>query len=107
VHGHHGSETSSTLDFVSTVDPDIVVVQSGRRPFGGTFIPDASTLQRYCDHNANIRIYRTDQGDAADGLLHRGAVDGDHIVIRTNGTGQPDVTALEGGSPNQITNCSS
>jgi len=105
--GHHGSETSSTLDFVSAVDPDIVVVQSGRRPFGGTFIPDASTLQRYCDHNPNIRIYRTDQGDEADGLLHRGAVDGDHIVIRTNGTGQPDVTALEGGDPITVSNCSS
>ena len=103
--GHHGSETSSTLPFIEAVDPDIVVVQSGRKSFGGTFIPDASTLQRYCTHDPSTLIYRTDQNDEADRLLNRAAVDGDHIVIRTNGSGQPTVTALEGGDPFTVTSC--
>ena len=102
---HHGSETSSTDDFIDAVNPEIVVVQSGRHAFSGTFIPDSTTLQRYCDHNSNIRIYRTDQGDEASGFLDRDAVDGDHIVIRTNGSGDPDVSALEGGIPISISSC--
>lgn len=96
---HHGSETSSTLPFIQAVDPDIVIVQSGRKSFSGTFLPDISTLQRYCDHNSNVRIYRTDQGDAQAGYTGREAADGDHIVIRSNGAGQPQVQALQGGRP--------
>src|SRR6185436_597907 len=34
---HHGSETSSSLPFINAVDPDYVVVMSGRKSFGGTF----------------------------------------------------------------------
>ncbi len=62
---HHGSETSSTLPFINAVNPDYVIVQSGRKCFNGTHLPDMSTLQRYCAHNPNVRIYRTDEGDAA------------------------------------------
>ena len=102
---HHGSETSSTLPFIQAVDPDVVVVQSGRNPFGGgIFLPDASTLQRYCCHNAATRIYRTDQNDEGDGLTGRDAADGDHIVIRTNGT-TLTVTALEGGQAHTVDAC--
>jgi hypothetical protein len=60
-----------------------VIVQSGRKCFNGTHLPDMSTLQRYCTHNPNVRIYRTDEGDAA--LDAKGAVNGDNIVLRTNG----------------------
>jgi hypothetical protein len=81
---HHGSETSSTLPFIDAVSPEIVVVQSGRKSFGGTFLPDASTLNRYCAHNPQVRIFRTDQDDHKSGE-ERDAVDGDHIVMRTNG----------------------
>lgn len=102
--GHHGSETSSTADFIAAVDPDIVVVQSGRQSFGGRFIPDDSTLRRYCCHNSGIRIYRTDQNDKADGLTGSNDDDGDDIVIRTNGT-TLEVTALEGGEPFEVTSC--
>ena len=83
---HHGSESSSTLPFIQAVDPEIVLVSSGRKAFSGTFLPDRSTLQRYCAHNPQIRIYRTDQDDEAQ---HRTTVDdqdGDHIVVKTNGT---------------------
>lgn len=84
--GHHGSETSSTLPFINAVDPEIVVVSSGRKPFGETYIPDASTLRRYCCHNSRIRIYRTDQNDEAEHRDVTNDADGDDIVIRTNGT---------------------
>lgn len=82
---HHGSETSSTTPFLEAVDPDFVIVQSGRKCFNGTHIPDMTTLQRYCSHNANVQIYRTDEGDALTAGTVREAADGDHIVLRTNG----------------------
>jgi competence protein ComEC len=90
---HHGSETSSTLPFIQAVNPDIVVVQSGRKKFGTRYLPDISTLQRYCTHNPNVKIYRTDQGD--EGLSTKAAVDGDNIIIRTNGSGQPQVQVFQ------------
>lgn len=96
---HHGSETSSTLPFINAVDPDIVIVQSGRKSFQGTFLPDITTLQRYCTHNPNVKIYRTDEGDEEAGLTGRAAADNDHIIIRTNGKGQIQVQALQGGQP--------
>ncbi len=80
---HHGSETSSSNTFMDAVDPDFVVVQSGRKCFNGTHIPDMSVLMRYCAKNPNVKIYRTDEGDA--GLSTGDAVNGDHVVIRTNG----------------------
>ncbi|HWP03681.1 MAG TPA: MBL fold metallo-hydrolase [Gemmatimonadaceae bacterium] len=82
---HHGSETSSTLPFIAAVNPRIVVIQSGRRAFGGRFLPDGSVLARYCAHNPRLLILRTDQDDD---LLGRSAAtdqDGDDIVIMTNG----------------------
>ncbi len=83
---HHGSETSSTLPFIRAVDPRVVIVASGRRRYGSRFLPDTSTLRRYCDHNAAIRIYRTDQDDAVERRSAATDADGDHILIRTNGT---------------------
>lgn len=43
----------------------------------------------------DTRIVRTDQDDAADGLTASSDEDGDHVVIRTNGT-EIEVEALEG-----------
>jgi competence protein ComEC len=83
---HHGSETSSTMPFIAAVDPDYVIVSSGRRKYGTRYLPDASTLKRYCDHKPATRIYRTDQDDEAEGRTGATDGDGDHIVIRTNGT---------------------
>jgi competence protein ComEC len=101
---HHGSETSSTLPFIEAVDPDFVVVSSGRQPFGGTFIPDATTLARYCAHDPTIRIYRTDQDDEAEGRTASNDQDGDHVIIRTNGT-VTLVEGLSGGQPITQTSC--
>ena len=49
--------------------------------------------------------YSNDQGDEAAGLLEQDAVDGDNVIIRSNGSGSPDVTAFEGGTEIQINNC--
>jgi beta-lactamase superfamily II metal-dependent hydrolase len=83
--GHHGSETSSTIPFIQAVDPGILIVSSGRRSYGGVFLPDATVLQRYCAQNEGILIYRTDHRDAEEGRTARTDQDGDHIIIRSNG----------------------
>ncbi len=95
---HHGSESSSTLPFIQAVDPEIVLVSSGRKVFAGTFIPDRSTLQRYCAHNPRIRIYRTDQDDEAEHRTTADDQDGDNIVVRTNGK-TVQVQAFSNGHP--------
>ena len=95
---HHGSETSSTLPFIAAVRPEILIVSSGRRAYSGTFLPDASTLHRYCAQIPGIRIYRTDQNDEAEGRTTTTDADGDHIVIRTNGA-RTIVEARSGGQP--------
>ncbi|MBA2500764.1 MAG: MBL fold metallo-hydrolase [Chitinophagaceae bacterium] len=102
---HHGSETSSTIPFIQAVDPEIVIVQSGRKNFNGTFLPDLSTLKRYCNHNPNVKIYRTDYGDEEAGYTHNQAVDGDHIIIRSKGIGKPEVKAFDGGAVVTLTFC--
>ena len=73
------------------MDPDIVVVSSGRKSYSGRYLPDASTLARYCAHDPATRIYRTDQDDAAEGRTTATDADGDHVIIRTNG----QVTTVE------------
>ena len=63
-----------------------------------------AAASRAREAKAATRIFRTDQGDEAEGLTGRGAADGDHIVIRTNGT-TLTVTALEGGAPHTVDAC--
>lgn len=53
---HHGSRTSSTIDFLKTVNPDIAVVSAGYlNPFN---LPHPDILKRFSD--LNIPILRTD-----------------------------------------------
>jgi competence protein ComEC len=101
---HHGSETSSTKQFIEAVDPDIVVVSSGRKNFNGTFLPVLSTLERYCCHKAATRIYRTDQDDELEGRTTATDADGDHVVIRTNGK-VIDVKAYSNGQEITMDRC--
>jgi len=93
---HHGSETSSTLPFIEAVDPDYVIVSSGRKSFSGTFLPDRSTLARYCARKPGTRIFRTDQDDEDEGRTTQNDTDGDHVLIRMNGT-STIVDAFSGG----------
>lgn len=101
---HHGSETSSTLPFIRAVNPEYLVVTSGRRSFRGTFLPDRSTLGRYCANNPNLRIVRTDQDDEAEGRGAADDADADHVVIRTNGRTMI-VQAFSAGQPITATTC--
>ena len=83
---HHGSETSSTLPFIRAVDPDYLVVMSGRKEFGTVHLTDATTLQRYCDHKPATRILRSEwrltspRGEAAEQAVR--------LVRRTGGEEQ-------------------
>ncbi|MFA5909371.1 MAG: DNA internalization-related competence protein ComEC/Rec2 [Vicinamibacterales bacterium] len=54
---HHGSGTSSSPEFITAVQPDVVVISSGRgNPYGH---PVPYVLERY--HSAGAQIFRTDQ----------------------------------------------
>lgn len=102
---HHGSETSSTLPFIQAVDPQYIIASSGRRSYGGTFLPDRSTLERYCLHNSAIRVYRTDRDDESEGRTTQTDQDNDHVVFVTNGR-VVYVRALSNGQPISPTTCS-
>ena len=82
---HHGSETSSTLPFMSAVNPDILVIMSGRKVFKGVFLPDQSVIDRYKKQNPNLLVVRTDQNDAQQGLDTTNDADGDDIYMLTDG----------------------
>lgn len=64
--GHHGSATSTNLEFLDKVNPSIAVITVGKNLFGH---PSQKIIERLEDKN--IQIYRTDE----DGT----------IIIRTNG----------------------
>jgi beta-lactamase superfamily II metal-dependent hydrolase len=83
--GHHGSETSSTLALIRAVQPDVIVVESGRKAFSGTFLPDSTVLERYKKERPQALIVRTDEGDEAAGLDTMNDADGDDIAILTDG----------------------
>jgi competence protein ComEC len=82
---HHGSETSSTLPFMKAVNPDVLVVMSGRKKFQMRFLPDKSTLDRYRAHNPDIVIVRTDERDAIERRDTTNDADGDDVYIYTDG----------------------
>ena len=64
--GHHGSATSTNLEFLDKVNPSIAVITVGKNHYGH---PSQKIIERLEDKN--IKIYRTDE----DGT----------IIIRTNG----------------------
>jgi competence protein ComEC len=61
--GHHGSLTSSRLDFVRAVSPEVALIGAGPRKYGSVVLPDAQTVQTYVDEGATV--LRTDTNDAA------------------------------------------
>jgi competence protein ComEC len=87
---HHGSESSSTLPFIRAVKPDILVVMSGRKDFGGAgkpvFLPDASVIARYKKENPKLVVLRTDESDAKQRLDTTNDADGDDIYMYTDGS---------------------
>jgi len=53
---HHGSRTSSTEAFLAALEPEWVIISSGRK--GGRHFPHPSVVDRYRSHG--IQILRTD-----------------------------------------------
>jgi competence protein ComEC len=71
---HHGSDSSSSEDFLKAVAPQIVVISVGK---GNIYnLPDQDILDRYEQNEA--RIYRTDQVGAVEI-----SSDGKELFIRT------------------------
>lgn len=71
---HHGSDSSSSEDFLRIVAPQIVIISVGR---GNVYnLPDQSVLDRYKQNEA--RIYRTDRVGAVEI-----SSDGRKICVRT------------------------
>ena len=57
---HHGSQTSSSIDFLTAVNPEIVIISAGwQNRFG---FPHACVLERY--KSLAAKIYRTDYNGA-------------------------------------------
>jgi len=64
--GHHGSATSTNIEFLDKVDPSIAVITVGKNSFGH---PSQKVIERLEDRN--IKIYRTDENGT--------------VIIKTNG----------------------
>ena len=57
---HHGSRTSSSMDFIAAVNPEIVIISAGwQNRFG---FPHAGVIERY--KSLAAKIYRTDYNGA-------------------------------------------
>jgi competence protein ComEC len=84
---HHGSDTSSTIPFIKAVNPDVVVIMSGRKTFGikRTYLPDKVVLDRYLQVNPKVTIVRTDQDDARERRTPATDADGDDVYMYTDG----------------------
>ncbi len=64
--GHHGSKTSSTMEFLNAVSPDVVVVQCGKNNSYGH--PAPTILRNF--YRANVKkIYRTDEDGRIEFIL--------------------------------------
>ncbi len=84
---HHGSETSSTEEFLAAVRSEVAVITAGRKKFGGHILPDSSVVLRLRKFGA--QIYRTDFGDTD----YQTAPGDDHILIKIS-SGKIDVRYL-------------
>ncbi len=83
--GHHGSESSSTTEFLEAVRPKHIVISSGNQRFSGTLLPSAKSLGRMDEVSGRLSlgttIWRTDRGDKTPDLVPRGEEAGDDTVI--------------------------
>jgi competence protein ComEC len=93
--GHHGSKNSTSLEFLSSVRPQVGIISAGEgNPYGH---PNGELLDRLA--NANVRVLRTDR----DGAIHI-LTDGTRLEI-TCFAGCPDAarveTSMQAEVPNQ------
>ena len=56
---HHGSDTSTSLQFLAAVDPEVAVISVGEdNPFGH---PSPEVSERLIDRVGEDHVYRTDE----------------------------------------------
>ncbi|MEO0102348.1 MAG: MBL fold metallo-hydrolase [candidate division WOR-3 bacterium] len=79
---HHGSETSSTDEFLSLVSPKMAIITAGRKRFGNSILPDSSVILRLLKFGA--KVYRTDFEDTS----YKTAPGDDHILIKISPEGE-------------------
>ncbi len=79
---HHGSETSSSEEFLLAVSPEIAVITAGRKKFGPVVLPETSVVLRL--KRFATEIYRTDLNDTNP----RSAPGDDHILIKIDSSGK-------------------
>jgi competence protein ComEC len=60
--GHHGSKTSSRRAFLDAVRPELALVSSGPKQYGGTTLPDPEVLAAL--EAVGSKVLRTDERDA-------------------------------------------
>ena len=90
--GHHGSNTSTSWDFLQKVMPEYAVISAGRSNEYG--YPKQKVLNRLAD--TNVTVYRTDlQGD-----IYMTS-DGKNISITTQYETTDDVLMLPGQAPEE------
>ena len=62
--GHHGSKTSSRLEFLKAVAPSYALLSSGPMRYSGTQLPDAEVVSAIEGLSDGIQLLRTDTNDA-------------------------------------------
>ena len=74
---HHGSDTSTTSQFLAAVDPEVAVICVGaNNPFGH---PSPEVMQRLIDGLGEDNVYRTDE----DGTIEF-ITDGERLWVRAD-----------------------
>jgi len=74
---HHGSETSTSPQFLAAVDPEVAVISVGEdNPFGH---PSPEVVERLIDRLGEDNVYRTDE----DGTIEF-ITDGERLWLRRN-----------------------
>ena len=74
---HHGSETSTTSQFLAAVDPEVAVISVGAdNPFGH---PGSEVVERLINSVGEDNVYRTDE----DGTVEL-ITDGERLWVSDN-----------------------
>ncbi|MFW6105471.1 MAG: DNA internalization-related competence protein ComEC/Rec2 [Chloroflexota bacterium] len=74
---HHGSETSTTSQFLAAVDPEVAVICVGAdNPFGH---PSPEVLERLIDRLGDDNVYRTDEDGTVEFIT-----DGERLWVSDN-----------------------
>jgi competence protein ComEC len=83
--GHHGSDSSTTVEFLRAVQPEHVVISSGNQSFSGVLLPKQGCFDRIAQVSGELglgtQVWRTDRDDKQPVLKPVGSEAGDDSVI--------------------------